>query len=91
MVLWVRCPEGSTGFLTEKFTKAGIESDVRARGRQWDQKLKPEATWAEMRHRAVGVISQISCLKLKCRGISGLHFCFSKNFCTLPLGKDNWR
>ena len=35
------------------------------------------------------VVSQISLLKLECREISGLHFCCSKNFCTLLLEKDN--
>ena len=57
-------------------------------GRQLAQKAEMVTT--RLRH-YMGLlrgISEKSVLKLEVRGILGLHFCFSKNFCTLPLGKD---
>ena len=49
---------------------------LKSRGRQWAQKVKLKAEMVPIRLAqdwSVGVISQISLLKLECRGTSGLH------------------
>ena len=56
---------------------------------QWAQKVKPgKLACFEAKNGAVAAISQKCLLRLAWRGISGLHFFFNKNLCTLPLEKD---
>ena len=56
---------------------------------QWAQKVKPgKLACFEAKNGAVAAISQKCLLRPAWRGISGLHFCLSKNFCTLPLERD---
>ena len=60
-------------------------------GCQWAQKVKQSGLASLVaKNGTPRVISQISWLKFECtckvcRGISGLHFCFSKNFWTMLL------
>ena len=55
-------------------------------GCQWAQKVKPSGLASfQATNRTLKVISQKSLLKLGWRGISGLHFSYNQNFCTISM------